>query len=190
MNNSINLANANAPKTGDPLVSSNTKTAQNGLHNADTDDSGVTAGSFHESIKQAHDESKTSTDTENTDKSETDQSGKDLPVSADSTESTAQDDRPVLPAGLHLSSQSADSDKHSKIDTTQNPSLTAKINADSRSENEPDTSSSPAGTDKKTEADSKLTGIPAQLRQLLATEKDGETKSTKSGLVRNTNSST
>lgn len=185
MNNFINIANSSAPKANDTLAPSKTKAAQDGLNNAETDDSGVNTDSFHASIKKAHDDSTNSRETENTDKNEADQSGNDLPANA---EPTAKDDRPVLPGGLYLSGQPSTGDKQAKNDATQNLPLATKISTNSLSENNAETSLAPVATDKKTESDGKLTEIPAQLRQLLATEKDSEVKNTKSGLTQSAKS--
>jgi len=178
MNSSINIASPNTPSANEASVSASTKTARDGFNSAQSDDLAASAESFHDSIKKAYDDSRSTADAENTDNPEKDADGNNLPLADDFPEIAAQDDRPNMPGGLYLSGELAGSE------VKQLPAQNNEAGIDSETEIDAElallSASTPALTaaeaDKKTGADSKLNEIAVQLRQLLNAEASADTK--------------
>jgi len=178
MNNSINIATATSPKASE----ANASAAPESRNKAETGDSAATSGSFRESIKKAYDESKTKTEPESSNKTDKAADGKDLPVSDDEAELAAQDDRSSLPEGLYLNEQLAGNTQDAKNSETKSAlPLTTENNIDAETtdiEELAQLSAStviPANAENKNSADNRA-GELSSLRQLLATEKSGDTK--------------
>ncbi len=178
MNSSINIASPNTVSANEASVSASTKTTQNGFNSAQSDDLAASAESFHDSIKKAYDDSRSTADAENTDNPEKDTDGNNLPLADNFPEIAAQDDRPNMPGGLYLSGELASSE------VKQLPTQNGKADIDSETEIDAElallSASAPVLTasdaDKKTGADSKLSEIATQLRQLLNAETSANTK--------------
>jgi flagellar hook-length control protein FliK len=189
MNSSLNIATTSTPGN-DTTASATIKSAHEGPNNADMADSAGSAGSFHDSIKKAYDESKNTRETDDTQKTDEEASGNELPVTDDSTEIAAADDRPILPGGLHLSGQLADG--KTPADSDLNKQLSSSVETDSDNEIEDELAllsastplASTATTDTKAGGDSKLSEISSQLRQLLNTDAETGTKNSQNTLNR------
>jgi len=191
MNNSINIASSNPQKTSETVSSATTNTTQEAASGAETGDLAASAKSFHESIKQAYDESKSNAETENNDKADNEANGNSLPETDDFPEIAATDDRSLLPGGLYLSGQlPVDNKGLVKNEAEQGQSLAADTNIENSLDEElPLLStltlvSTSSSIDKNVSADGKLSEISTQLRQLLNAETNADTKKTKPALVR------
>ncbi len=185
MNNSINIASNTPPKTSDAVAASNTKNGEKGPNNTETGDTAANAGSFHKSIKKAYDEAKNTSEAQNTDKTEKQQSGNNLPVSDGFSEPEAQDDRSLLPGGLYL----GDSKQLTESEATQRPSSALEIDIESIIEDQPVPASTPLIADKKPAGDVQLSETASQLRQLLNIGKNTDTKISQDARIRTTTSS-
>lgn len=187
MNNPVNIASSAPPTTSDAALSSATKTGEESHKRLETGDTSGSAGSFHESIKKAYDQSKndteiktelnTETEVENTGISDEEAGGNNLPLSGDFSEPSAQDDRALLPAGLYLSGQSPVTNKQpAAAEETQPPSPVLKTDVENIIDDEIILSSTALSTDKKPAADIQSAEIASQARQLLNPEKNTDTK--------------
>lgn len=178
MNNAMNIASQTPQKTSDAIVSSAAKNGQNAQHNSEAGELEASARSFHDSIKQAYDDSKNSAEAENADK---ESSGNNLPEEDDFPELAADDDRPLMPGGLYLSGElSTDkaADTKKPLPALQTPAAESDIEntIDSDAEAELQLVAGMMAADNATNTSGKLGETSSQLRSMLNNEASNNTK--------------
>ena len=179
----MNIASPNPQKTSDAIASSAAKTGPNAQNSSETGELEASARSFHDSIKQAYDDSKNSTEAETT---ENESSGNNLPAEDDFPELVADDDRLQLPGGLYLSGELSSDDAagtKKPVPELQTPVITSDIenSIDGDIEAELQLAANIMAADNTAGTSGKLGETSSQLRSMIGNETTNDTKKTQAG---------